>query len=208
VRDHDIRTHLREAPRLILVEDVRAGQHLQFVGYRDPVDLVLDAHSGLLQALPEVPVDQADGREILDPVEPHGLQLRQKGARQTERVGATDSGQDRCVFDHRQHLRRHVHHDGVGVTVGHEPGEAAASRHPEAARVVDDDQVDATALRELRGDAGAGTRTDDRPTLVDLLSESADALGVGKEGHGVRSEVRCSNARRVRPRVPRRTRDR
>ena len=98
-------------------------------------------------------VDQADGREVLHAVEAHGLQLAQEHRHDPERIGAADAREHRRVAHDRQHLARHVDDDGVGVAVGQEAGEAAAAGHAEAAGVVDDDQVDAAALGELRRDA-------------------------------------------------------
>ena len=53
------------------------------------------------------------------------------------------------VADDRQHLAGHVHDDRVGVAVGHHAGQRPAAGHAEAARVVDDDQVDAAGLGAL-----------------------------------------------------------
>ena len=117
-------------------------------------------------------VDQADGGEVLDAVEAHRLQLAQEDRHDAERIGAADAGQHRRVADDRQHFPRHVQDDRVGVAVGHQAGEAAAAGHPEAAGVVDDDQVDAAALGELGRDAGAGAGADDRLVLPYTFTES------------------------------------
>ena len=62
---------------------------------------------------------------------------------------------------HRQHLVRHLADDLVGVAVGEQAGERAAPGHAVAARVVDDDQVDAAGLLALGRQAGAGAAADD-----------------------------------------------
>ena len=72
-----------------------------------------------------------------------------------------------CVDD-RNHLAGHVHHDGVGVAVGHHARERAAARHAKAAGVVDHQQVDAAGFRHLGADAGARAAADDRLAGGDL----------------------------------------
>ena len=79
----------------------------------------------------------------------------------------------------RQHLARHVDDDRVRVAVGQEPGERAAAAHPVAARVVDDDQVGAAGLGELRGEARAGAGADDRLARVDLGAQPRERLRRG-----------------------------
>ena len=56
---------------------------------------------------------------------------------------------------------RHLDDDLVGVAVGEHAGERTAARHAVAARVVDDDQVDAARFLALGGQAGAGAAADD-----------------------------------------------
>ena len=87
----------------------------------------------------------------------------------------TPASTGRVAHD-RQHLGRHLHDDRVGVAVGHQPGQRAAAGHPVAAGVVDDDQVDAAGLGELRREAGAGARADDRPAGVDLRAQARERL--------------------------------
>ncbi len=76
---------------------------------------------------------------------------------------------------HRQHLVRHLADDLVGVAVGEQAGERAAPGHAVAARVVDDDQVDAAGLLALGRQAGAGAAADDRPARGDLGAEALRA---------------------------------
>jgi hypothetical protein len=54
------------------------------------------------------------------------------------------------------------------------PGQRAAAGHAEAARVVDDDEVDAAGLGALGGDAGAGAAADDRLAGIDLGTEPGE----------------------------------
>ena len=51
--------------------------------------------------------------------------------------------------------------------------------HAVPARVVDDDQVRATRLRKLRGDAGAGARPDNRVAVFQLGVKSVQYLLAG-----------------------------
>jgi len=134
---------------------VKAGQHIEGVSLADHVHFQAVAEARLLAVGADSPVEEANGREVLDAVEAHRLQLAQEDGHQTERIGAVDAGQDRCVAHHGQHLARHVHHDGVGVSVGEDSGHAAAPCHAVAARVVDDNQVHAALLDELGRDSRA-----------------------------------------------------
>ena len=49
----------------------------------------------------------------------------------------------------------HFEYYGVRVAVRHESCERAASRHPEPAAVVEDDEICATSLNEFRGEPDA-----------------------------------------------------
>ena len=77
---------------------------------------------------PEGAVDQPDGGEVLDAREAKRLELAEEDLGDHERIGGADSGQDRGVLDGRQHLVGHLLDDGVGVAVGHEPGQRARGR--------------------------------------------------------------------------------
>src|SRR3546814_15354411 len=61
---------------------------------------------------------------------------------------------------------------GIRVAIGHEPGRGTVASHPETARIVDDDQIGASTFNELRADACASTRGDDRPAIIDRLTET------------------------------------
>lgn len=73
-----------------------------------------EAHSRLFQVQAKIPIDQADGREVLDPGKAQGAQLGQKELRDHERIGRADAGQ------HRSALERDVRaaHRGRGVVAG------------------------------------------------------------------------------------------
>ena len=161
---------------LLLVEDVRRGDEIELVGHADHVDLVAVAHAGLLEIRAEDPVDEADGREVLHAGEADLLDLPEEVGHDPERIGAVDAGQHRGALDHGQDLVGHLHDDGIGVAVGEQPGQGAATGHAEAPRVVDDEQVDAAGLGGLRGDAGARTTADDGPALGDLTTETIQDL--------------------------------
>ena len=96
------------------------------------------------------------------PEKPIALHLVEEHVHLAERIGAVDAREHRRVLDHRQHFGRHLHHDRVGVAVGHQPGERAAPGHAVAAGIVDDDQIDAAGLLAFRREARAGAAADDR----------------------------------------------
>src|SRR5437867_3547552 len=76
----------------------------------------------------------------------------------------------RRFFDDRQPLvLANLHGDGVGITVGHEPGRRTVPGHPKAARVVDNDDVPAAALDELRADPRPRARGDNRFAFLQCL---------------------------------------
>src|SRR5207302_7885998 len=100
-----------------------------------------------------------------------------------ERVRAADARQDGGVLHDRQHVAGHLDDDLVGVAVGHHAAQAAAAGHAEAARVVDDDEVDAARLGALGADAGAGAAADDRPAGSDLSAQTLETLLAGEEAH-------------------------
>ena len=72
----------------------------------------------------------------------------------------------------------------VGVAVRHQPGERPAAGHAIAARVVDDDEVDAAGFFELGADAGAGAAADDRLAAFDALSQAGQNF-VTREDHAI-----------------------
>ena len=77
---------------------------------------------------------------------------RNTGIRRNGSVPQTPASTGVSLHD-RQHLAGHVHDDRVGVAVRHQTGERAAAGHPEAAGVVDDDEVGAAGLGALCGQA-------------------------------------------------------
>jgi len=82
---------------------------------------------------------------------------------------------DRDLFDDGQHLiLANLHGDGVGIAIGHEAAGRAVAHHAEAAAVIDDDQVRAAFLDELRADARARACGDDRLALRQRGFETID----------------------------------
>ena len=156
---------------------------------RDHLDLEAEAHAGLLEVGAEGAVDQADGREVLHAREAEADQALQELVGDHERIGAVDAGEHRRVLDHRQHLVRHLADDLVGVAVGEQAGERAAPGHAVAARVVDDDEVDAAGLLALGRQARAGAAADQRPAGGDLGAEALEQRLSSDAGHGERSSV-------------------
>ena len=80
------------------------------------------------------------------PAKPERAELLEEELRDDERVGAVDAGEHRRVLHDREHLVGHLLDDLVGVAVREETRRAAAAGHAVAARVVDDQQVDAAGL--------------------------------------------------------------
>ena len=111
------------------------------------------------------------------PEKPMRISSSRKTSIEPERIGAADAGQHRRVPHDRQHLARHVHDDRVGVAVGHHPRERSAAGHAVAARVVDDDQVDAARLGALGREAGARARADHRTAARDRRLQLRERLG-------------------------------
>ena len=74
---------------------------------------------------------------------------------------------------------------------GIRPGERAAAAHAVAAAVVDDDQVGAAGLGELRREAGSGAGADDRHARGDLRAQPRERL-VAR--HRVASISSCSRS--------------
>ena len=106
------------------------------------------------------------------PAKPSVRSSSRKSLRDDERIGAVDAGEDRRLLHDREHLVGHLLDDLVGVAVREETRGAAAAGHPVAARVVDDQQVDAARLLAHGGEPGAGAAADDRLAARDLLAES------------------------------------
>ena len=108
-------------------------------------------------------IDDGVGGEIIHAGEPHGLHFAEPVPHAAPRIGgvhAADHGN--LLYDGQHFVLADLHRDGVGVAVGHEAGGRAVTGHPEAAGVVNDQEVGAAFLDELGGDAGASPRRDDR----------------------------------------------
>ena len=166
--DENVCTGFGHGGRFVGVEAIGRCQQVHFSGQPDEIDFQPVAHVRFFKVLPEVAIDQADGGEILNPRKPGGLHFAQKDRHESERIRSAHSGEHGRVLHHRQHLAGHVHHDGVRITVGHHPGERAATAHAEPAGIVDHDQIDPTGFFELRGQSCPRTAADDRSPRRDF----------------------------------------
>src|SRR6266851_760745 len=176
MRHQHVRARACHGLRRRHVEDVRSCDQTFVGGHVDHLDLEVIAHAGLLEVRAESPVIQPDGREVLDPGEARRLNVAQEVAHEPERIGAAHASQHRRVVNHRQDLSGHLHDDRVGVAVRQEAGERAASGHPVAPGVVNDDQVRSTRLRAFGGKSGARAGADEHPSRVDHGAQPAPGL--------------------------------
>ena len=172
VSDDQVGAGVGHALGLRRIEDVGRRQQVQLARQPDDVDFELIAHAGFLEGLAHVAIEEADGRKVLDAREAQRPQLFEEESGDDERIGAVDAGEDRRLLHDREDLVGHLLDDLVGVPVREEPRGAAASGHPVAARVVDDQQVDAAGLFAHGREARAGAAADDRLAARDLLAES------------------------------------
>ena len=102
----DVGANLDKLAGLLGVEGVGSGEQVQLVGQTDAVDFPGEAHSRLFQAEAKIPIDQADGREVLDPGKAQRTQLGQEDFGNQERIGRADAGQNRSALDGGQDLVR------------------------------------------------------------------------------------------------------
>ena len=140
----------------------------------DDVHFELVAHAGFLERLPHVAVEEAHGRKVLHAGKAERPQLVEEESGNDERIRAVHAGEDGRPLDDGQDLIGHFLDDLVGVAVREEPGRAAPPRHPVAAGVVDDQQVDAAVLLALRREACAGAAADDGFAAGDLVAEAPE----------------------------------
>src|SRR5581483_2245677 len=185
---------------LLLAEHIGRGQHVLLMRLGDHVDLQRIGHAGFLQIGAEDAVDQPDGREALHAGEAERLQLIEEHIHVAEGIGAIDAGEHRRPGHDRQHLCRHLHHDGVGIAVSHEAGERAASGHAIAAGIVDDDKVHAAVLFAFGRQPRAGAAADDRLAAGDHVVKSFQELSAFEPGHGYLVALRRAPARPSRAR--------
>src|SRR5215208_466357 len=176
VRDEDVGACLGHRGCLVLVEDVRGREEFALVSEPDHLDLEAEAHPRLLESAADRAVEKADGGEVLDAAEADPAQLVEEHGHQPKRVGPADAGEDGRLLHDRKHLARHVDDDRVRVAVREQPGERPAPAHSVAAGVVDDDQVGAAGLGQLRREAGARARADDRRPRLDLSAQPRERL--------------------------------
>ncbi len=115
----------------------------------DHVDFVAKAHTGFFEVLAKETVDEPDGRKVLHAGKTERLQLIEVMVHNHERIGAVYAGKHGSVLDYRQHFARHVDDDLISVTVCEQSRKRAAARHSVAARVVNNNEIDATGFFAL-----------------------------------------------------------
>ena len=171
--------------------DIDDGEQIHFAGQRDHLELLLHAHAGLLEDLPEHAVHDAMGGEIVHAGEAHVLDLKQPVPHAPAGIGGMHAADDRDFLHDRQHFElAYLHRHRIGVAVSHQTAGGAVAGHAKSARVVNDDQVGATAFDELGADTRAGAGGDDRLTSPECGAEAFDdffaAIGVSFSGPGIR----------------------
>ena len=181
---HDVQARPGHGPGVVDGEDIRGHEQVLGPGDADHLHLQGVAHPRLPDVGPEAAIDKP---------------TRRTSSRNTsgsyERVGAVHPGKHRGVVDHGEHLSGHLHHDVVGVAVGQQAGQGAATGHPvPPAGVVDDEEVDPADLPALGRQAGAGAAADDRLTPGTITAAVLRA-------HHSQLEADAANAGR-RARVP------
>src|SRR3982074_2799007 len=181
--DDDVGARLRHRLGIFGAKDIRYRQHVLGMGQGDHLDLERIGHAGLLEIGTKQAVDEPDGREILHARKAQTLQFIEKGIEQAERVGPVDAGKHWRLLHDRQHLMRHLPNDFIGVTVGQHARERTTASHAIAARIIDDDQVDAAGLLAFRRQARPRAATDDRHAgAFHRLQPGEDRLAL-KSGH-------------------------
>ena len=100
MRHQHIRAGRRHRCGFIGVKDIGTGEQIQLPRLADEINLKAVAHPGLFQVGAEEAIDQPDGREVLDAVKAHCLDLAEKGGHQAEGIGATNSRQYWCILHH------------------------------------------------------------------------------------------------------------
>src|ERR687897_506253 len=171
VRHEHIRSGARHRLRRLRVEDIGSREEPERPRLSDHLDLEVVSHPRLLEVRAEGPVDQPDRGEVLNAREPRVAHLDQEPRHQPEGVGAANARQHRRVVHDREHLAAHVHDDRVGVAVRQQPGQRAATRHPVAARVVDDDQIRPAGFGALGRQARSRAGPDDDAAAVERRAE-------------------------------------
>ena len=143
-------------------------------------ELLLDAHAGLFEHLPEMTIHDAVGGEVVDAAETHGLDLTEPVPHPTAGVGGMNSADDGDFLHHREHLIfANLHGDGIGVSVGHQATGRAVSAHPESTGVVDDNQVGPAFFDEFGADASTSSGSNNRLAAAQGLMKPFDDFFAG-----------------------------
>jgi len=185
VADDNIGSSLSHGDCVVLAKDVGSGKHVPVVGHPDDLNLLGVGHARLFEIPAEIAVNQAYGREVLDAGKARVGQVFQEHVEIGEGVGAVHPRQNGGVWCHGDHLRGHVHDDFIGVAVCQKPGKRTTPRHPVAAGIVDDDQVDAARFLAFRGQPCARAAPDDRFARVAHSAKSIKKLFAFKSRHGM-----------------------
>jgi hypothetical protein len=181
VRDHRVRARRGHRRRLLRREHVDDREQPELVRRGDHLHLAGEAQVGRLELTPDPAVEEAHRREVVHAREAGLAHLPQEPAHDPRRVGAVDPRDHGCALDDGQDLAlAHLHYDRVRVAEREQPAHRAVPGHPEAARVVDDHEIGAAALDELRGDPRARPRAHDRLLSVDLALQATNDLLPGE----------------------------
>ncbi len=155
VRDQEVRAGFRHGLRLGFIEDVRAGEQVQFMRACNHLNFLAVSHAGFLQILAEKAIDQPHGGEVLHSGKAELFQIAKKQVHDAKRIGSTNASQHRNLANDGQYFARHLQDDGIGVAVGHEAGQGSSPGHTVAARIVNDDEVGACGFGALGGDSSS-----------------------------------------------------
>ncbi len=150
------------------------------MGLANHVDFQAVAHASLFQIGAQRAVEQSHGGEVLHAGKTGPIDIAQEKLHHPEGISSADAGQHRRVPDDREHLADHVHDNRIRVAIGEQPGQRTAAGHAEAARVIDDQQVDAAGFGKLGAQSGAGAAADDGLATLHLSAKAIEDFGAGK----------------------------
>jgi hypothetical protein len=134
VRHEDVGPGGGHGASFVRIEDVGGGEQVHLAGEADHLHFKVVAHAGFFETDAHGAIDQANGREVLDPGEPDLLDLFEEDRHLRNGSVPQTPARTGRVLDDRQDLAGHVHDDGVGIAVGHHAGEGAAAGHAESDR--------------------------------------------------------------------------
>jgi len=144
------------------------------MSFGDQVNFQAESHPGFLKVGPKDTVNQPDRGEILNASITQVLQFLQEMGADHKGIGTTNPGEDGSFVNGSEYLMGHFTHNLIGISVGHQTGQRAASSHPIAARIVDDDQIDSPGFFASSTDSGAGTAPKNWPAALDFGAEMVE----------------------------------